>query len=72
MHRAKIHKYFIFSNDIKWCKEKQISYIGNTFVHNKGAWICGKQKLLNSDSNLYDRYVKWQGSDEYIKEFRMT
>ena len=28
------------------------------------------QKLLNSDSTLYDRYVKWQGSDEYIKEFR--
>ena len=28
------------------------------------------QKLLNSDSTLYDRYVKWQGSDEYIKEFK--
>ena len=34
---------------IEWCKEKQISYIGNTFVYNKGAWICGKQKLLNSE-----------------------
>lgn len=28
------------------------------------------QRLLNSDSTLYDRYVKWQGSDEYIKEFK--
>ena len=30
------------------------------------------QKLLNSDSSLYDRYIKWQGSDECIKEFIMT
>lgn len=28
------------------------------------------QKLLNSDKSLYDRYIKWQGSDEYMKEFR--
>ena len=28
------------------------------------------QKLLNSDSSSYDRYIKWQGSDEYIKEFK--
>ena len=28
------------------------------------------QKLLSSDSNLYDRYVEWQGSDEYIREFK--
>lgn len=26
--------------------------------------------LLQSDSSLYDRYVRWQGSDEYIKEFK--
>lgn len=29
------------------------------------------QKLLSSDSSLYDRYVEWQGSDEYIREFDM-
>ena len=28
------------------------------------------QKLLSSDSNLYDRYVEWQDSDEYVKEFK--
>ena len=28
------------------------------------------QKLLSSDSNLYDRYVEWQDSDEYIREFK--
>lgn len=26
-------------------------------------------KLLNEDDTLYNRYVEWQGSDEYIKEF---
>ena len=30
------------------------------------------QKLLNSYSSLYDRYIKWQDSDKYIKEFKMT
>lgn len=30
------------------------------------------QKLLSSDSNLYDRYVEWQDSDEYIKKFKMS
>ena len=30
------------------------------------------QKLLSSDSNLYDRYVGWQDSDKYIKEFKMS
>ena len=29
------------------------------------------QKLLCSDSSLYDRYIKWQGSDKYIKDFKM-
>lgn len=27
-------------------------------------------KMLNADSTLYDRYIKWQEVDEYIKEFR--
>jgi hypothetical protein len=27
-------------------------------------------KMLSSDDTLYDRYVEWQGSDEYIKEFK--
>lgn len=27
-------------------------------------------QLLESDNTLYDRYIKWQGTDEYIKEFR--
>lgn len=26
------------------------------------------QKLLDSDSDLYNRYVAWQGTDEYIEE----
>lgn len=32
---------------------------------------CNKmiQKLLSSDSTLYDRYVQWQGDDEYIRDF---
>lgn len=25
--------------------------------------------MLDKDETLYDRYVKWQGTDEYIKEF---
>ena len=27
------------------------------------------QKLLSSDNTLYDRYVQWQGDDEYIRDF---
>jgi DNA phosphorothioation-dependent restriction protein DptG len=36
-----------------------------------GARECSDMigKLLNEDNTLYDRYVKWQGTDEYIKEF---
>jgi hypothetical protein len=29
------------------------------------------EKLLSSDDTLYDRYVVWQGSDGYIKEFKL-
>ena len=28
------------------------------------------QKLLDADSTLYDRYVKWQGSDQFIRQFK--
>jgi uncharacterized protein (DUF2344 family) len=28
------------------------------------------REKLSSDSSLYDRYVEWQGSDEFIKEFK--
>lgn len=27
--------------------------------------------LLENDSTLYDRYVKWQGSDEFIRKFKL-
>lgn len=27
------------------------------------------KELLNQDSGLYDKYVKWQGDNEYIKQF---
>lgn len=30
------------------------------------------QKLLSSDNTLYDRYVEWQGSDEYVREFKVV
>lgn len=29
------------------------------------------QKMLHSDSNLYNKYVEWQNSDEYIQEFAL-
>lgn len=28
------------------------------------------RELLNEDESLYERYVAWQGSNEYIKEFK--
>ena len=28
------------------------------------------EKMLAADETLYDRYVEWQGTDEYIKGFR--
>ena len=36
------------------------------------AEMCSNMigQLLSEDDALYDRYVKWQGTDEYIKEFR--
>lgn len=29
-------------------------------------------KLLNEDDTLYDRYIKWQGIDENVKEFKQS
>lgn len=38
---------------------------------NDNAKACKEKimELLSSDNSLYDRYIEWQGSDEYIKEF---
>ena len=48
------------------------NYISATEVESDRE-ICEEKirKLLASDSSLYDRYVEWQGSYEYIKEYKI-
>ena len=47
------------------------NYISATEVESDRE-ICEEKirELLTSDPGLYDRYVEWQESDEYIKEFK--
>ena len=67
-----IAKWFVDISDIK----DLISlggYISAYSLNTKESKLCKEKikKLLSSDNTLYDRYVEWQGSDEYIKEFKL-
>lgn len=43
----------------------------NTHGCDKEYLLDNIRKMLSSDQTLYDRYVEWQESDEYIKEFKV-
>lgn len=42
----------------------------NTHGCDKEYLLDSIRKMLISDRTLYDRYVEWQGSDEFIKDFK--
>ena len=67
-----ISKWFVDVSDIYDLKALG-GYISVYNSHSEEREICKEEieKRLSSDDTLYERYVNWQGSDEYIKEFKL-
>lgn len=65
-----VKKWFVDTSDIDDCIRLGdfISAYGERSTDKELCLACIK-KLLADDDTLYDRYVKWQGGDEYIQEF---
>lgn len=65
----------------KWCVDETDIYdlkslgayisVYNSYEEERSMCKREIKKRLSSDNTLYDRYVKWQDSDEYIKEFKL-
>ena len=67
-----ISEWFVDTTDIYDLKTlgKYIS-VYNTHEEEREKCLEEIEKRLSSDDTLYDRYVEWQGSDEYIKQFKL-
>ena len=71
---SEIQKWFPNTSDIDDCIQlgEFISAYSCRYEENspeKDLCFEAIQTMLESDATLYDNYVKWQGDDEYIKEF---
>ena len=74
--RVEYSKWFINTSDIDDLinlGDYISAYKTELNAERDNAEMCKEMilKLLDSDDKLYDRYVEWQGSDEYIKEFKL-
>lgn len=67
-------KWFINKFDDLVCLGEYISaYETELMADRDNAEMCKKmiEQLLSSDDTLYNRYVEWQGSEDYIEEFKL-
>lgn len=64
-------KWFVDTSDIDELIRLG-DYISAYSLCNENSELCKGtiEFLLETNDTLYDRYIKWQGSDEYIKEFK--